>query len=458
MKPLTLERAAVMAQGLLLRGEPALTIDSVHFDTRQLAAGALFVAIRGTGRDGHDFLLQAANSGARAAIVSDQSKIPDQLPEDFGLILVNDTLRSFQKLSAAYRHGFSIPFIAVTGSNGKTTTKDILSHVLETKLSVYKTHKNLNNHLGVPYSLLQLDDSHQAAVLELGMNHAGEIDLLASLVQPQISVITYIGDAHMEHFGSREKIALAKAELLPHTSPDGLVLLNGDNPYLRQVAHLYPGKILYYSVEGPADIWAEQIQSNEEGTRFEVRFAAGERFSLFIPLFGIHNVLNTLPAIAIARQFGIEPNEIRAALATVSLSAMRFQVLHAASGAILVNDAYNASPSSMEAAITTFAEIFPDRKKVLVLADMFELGTESANLHAQVGRFANAYADRFTHLIAIGDHARYLAEAYRGPKSVFPNKETALPALQAYQNEEHALLFKGSRGMKLETLVQELLT
>jgi UDP-N-acetylmuramoyl-tripeptide--D-alanyl-D-alanine ligase len=252
MKPISLERAAAMAEGLLLRGEPTLTVGSVHFDTRQIQPGALFVAIRGSARDGHDFLLQAAESGACGAIVSDEAKIPPQLPQSFGLILVNNTLRAFQKLAAAYRRTFAFPFVAVTGSNGKTTTKDIIAHVLEQKLSVYKTFKNLNNHLGVPYSLLQLEDRHQAAVLELGMNHAGEIDLLASLVKPQISVITHIGDAHIEYFGSRDKIALAKAELLPHTSPDGLVLLNGDNEYLRKVAHLFAGETLYYSLNGPA--------------------------------------------------------------------------------------------------------------------------------------------------------------------------------------------------------------
>ncbi|MFY0545098.1 UDP-N-acetylmuramoyl-tripeptide--D-alanyl-D-alanine ligase [Brevibacillus sp. H7] len=457
MKPISLERAASMAEGLLLQGEPASTVGSVHFDTRELTPGALFVAIQGKGRDGHDFLLQAADNGARAAIISDQTKIPRDLPAEFGLLLVNDTLRAFQKLAAAYRRGFSFPFVAVTGSNGKTTTKDMIAHLLESKLPVYKTFKNLNNHLGVPYSLLQLDDAHQAAVLELGMNHAGEIDLLASLVQPKISVITHIGDAHMEYFGSREKIALAKAELLPHTDPDGLVLLNGDNPYLRQVAHLYPGTILYYSVEGPADIWAENIKSDERGTRFDVRFSSGEGFSVFLPLFGQHNVLNALPAIAIAQRFGMEREEIQSALSTVSLSAMRFQVLNSARGAVLINDAYNASPSSMEAAISTFAELFPDRRKVLVLADMFELGSESASMHAQVGAFANTYVDRFALLISIGEQSRFIHEAYHGEKCHFAAKEEALKTLQSLDTAEHAILFKGSRGMKLETLIQELL-
>jgi UDP-N-acetylmuramoyl-tripeptide--D-alanyl-D-alanine ligase len=456
MKPISLERAAAMAEGLLLRGAPSLAVGSVHFDTRQLQPGALFVAIRGNARDGHDFLQQAADDGACGAIISDESKIPPQLPESFGLILVNDTLRAFQKLAAAYRRTFTFPFIAVTGSNGKTTTKDIIAHVLERKLSVYKTFKNLNNHLGVPYSLLQLEDRHQAAVLELGMNHAGEIDLLASLVKPQISVITYIGDAHIEYFGSRDKIALAKAELLSHTAPGGLVLLNGDSEYLRKVAHLFKGETLYYSVNGPADIWADNISAEDNGTRFDVRFRSGESFSVFLPLFGKHNVLNALPAVAIARRLGLSDEEIAAALATVRLSAMRFEVIHSQSGAVFINDAYNASPSSMEAAIATFSELFPNRKKVLVLADMFELGADSAVMHAQVGSFANQLRDRFHRLIAIGELSRHLYDAYQGEKLHFASKEAAVEALLPMRTAEFAILFKGSRGMKLETLLQQL--
>jgi UDP-N-acetylmuramoyl-tripeptide--D-alanyl-D-alanine ligase len=456
MIPIPLEQVATMAEGLLLQGNSGAQIHSVHFDTRQLAADALFVAIRGELRDGHDYILQAANNGARAALISDQTKIPDGLPRQFGLVLVNDPLRSFQKLAAAYRKQFAIPFVAVTGSNGKTTTKDMIAHVLGAKLPLYKTYKNLNNHLGVPFSLLQLERSHQAAVLEMGMRHAGEIDLLASLVKPQISVITYIGDSHLEHFGTREKVALAKAELLPHTDPNGFVLLNGDNEYLRRVSHLYPGKILYYSVNGPADIWAEKIAADERGTSFEAHFRSGEAFPVFLPLFGKHNVLNALPAIAIARHFGLSAEEIRQALATVSLSAMRFEVIRPKAGALIVNDAYNASPVSMEAAISTFADIFPGHKKLLVLGDMFELGENSPQMHAAVGEFANRYAGKFSLLIAIGENARYLYDAYQGEKLYFAGKEEALAALLPFNTPEHAILFKASRGMMLETMLKAL--
>lgn len=455
MKPMKLEQIAVMAEGLILAGEADLPINSVHFDTRQLEAGALFVAIQGA-RDGHDFLLQAAEKGARAAIVSEQTKLPADLPADFGLILVNDTLRAYQKLAKRYRQQFNMPVIAITGSIGKTTTKDIVSHVLESKLALYKTYKNLNNHLGVPYSLTQLEDRHEAAVLELGMNHAGEIDLLASLVQPQISVITYIGESHLEFFGSREKIALAKAELLPHTDPAGFVLLNGDNEYLRKITHLYPGRVLTYSVEGPADVWGEEIRAVEDGMRFDVCFPGGERFSAYLPLFGKHNVLNALPAVAIGRYFGMSNEEIARALAAVQLSAMRFERTESKTGAVYINDAYNASPSSMEAAISTFASILPERAKVLVLGDMFELGPDSLEMHAQVGRFAGKLRDRFELLVAIGDHARALCDAYDGEKRYFASKAEAISTLSQLCTPDRAFLFKASRGMELWTVMEEM--
>lgn len=456
MKPIALQQAVIHAEGMLLKGNPEAAITSVHFDTRQLAPGALFVAIQSGARDGHDFLLEAAEKGAAAALICDQDKIPSQLPEDFGLILVNDTLRAFQKLSAAYRKGFSAPHIAITGSIGKTTTKDIVAHILESQYPIYKTYKNHNNHLGVPYSLLQVEPDHQAVVLELGMNHAGEIDLLASLAKPQISVITYIGESHIEFFGTKEKIALAKAELLPHTAPDGLVLLNGDSEYLHKIAHLYHGEIMYYSVTEKADIWADQIEPFEDGMRFEVCFASGEHFPAFLPLFGKHSVLNALPAIVIARRLGMTNDQIVEALATVKLSAMRFEKIQSDHGALYVSDAYNASPTSMEAAIGTFAELFPERKKVLVLGDMFELGLESDDLHRQVGAYASQLRAHFDLLVTIGNHSRFISESYGGEKLHFATKDEATQALLPLRDAKHAFLFKASRGMELWTIVTDL--
>ncbi|MFD2369718.1 UDP-N-acetylmuramoyl-tripeptide--D-alanyl-D-alanine ligase [Brevibacillus sp. GCM10020057] len=456
MKPIALKHAVIKAEGMLVAGDPGLLLSAVHFDTRQLAPGALFVALTTGARDGHDFLLQAAQQGAVAALISDESKVPQGLPQGFGLILVNDTLRAMQKLAAAYRKELTIPHIAVTGSVGKTTVKDIVAHVLGSHFPVYKTYKNLNNHIGVPYSLLQIEEEHQAAVLELGMNHAGEIDLIASLVKPEISVITYIADSHIEHFGSREKIALAKAELLPHTSLDGLVLLNGDSAYLRMIAHLYPGQISFYSVEGPADIWAEEIRSAEDGMHFTVCFASGERFAAFLPLYGKHSVLNALPAVAIGKRLGMSNAQITDALSTVKLSAMRFEQVKSAHGPVYISDAYNASPTSMKAAIGTFAELFPDRQKVLVLADMFELGPDSDAMHAQVGAYANGLRDRFSLLVTVGEYSRHISDAYEGDKLHFATKDEAVAALLPLRDARHAFLFKASHGMELWTIIGDL--
>ncbi|GED72825.1 UDP-N-acetylmuramoyl-tripeptide--D-alanyl-D-alanine ligase [Brevibacillus reuszeri] len=456
MKPITLDLAVKRAEGLLLAGSPNLAISSVHFDTRQLTTGSLFVALTGGVRDGHDFLLQAAEQGAAAAIISNQEKIPAQLPNDFGLILVNDTERAFQKLAGAYRKDFSIPYVAITGSIGKTTVKDIVAHVLASQVPVYKTYKNLNNHLGVPLSLLQIEEQHEAAVLELGMNHTGEIDLIASLAKPDISVITYIGESHLEFFGTREKIALAKAELLPHTAPDGLVLLNKDSEYLPMVAHLFAGEIMYYSVTGPTDLWAERITPVEDGTQFDICFASGERTPAFIPLFGTHSVLNSLPSVAIAKRLGISIEQIVAALATIKLSAMRFEQVPSRHGSLYISDAYNASPTTMEAAIRTFADLFSDRKKVLVLGDMYEMGPESIEMHAQVGTNINDLVDHFELLVTIGDESRNIHDAYHGEKLHFLTKAEALTALLPLRDASHAFLFKASRGMELWTMLTDL--
>ncbi|MBO8164112.1 MAG: UDP-N-acetylmuramoyl-tripeptide--D-alanyl-D-alanine ligase [Brevibacillus sp.] len=455
MKPIPLRQVAVMTEGLLISGNPEKLVTSAHFDSRLLEEGGIFIAVVGE-RDGHDYLSAAAEKGACAALISNEAKLPSNLPEDFGVILVNDTVRAFEKWGGKYRQQYDLPIIAVTGSNGKTTTKDMLAHLLGQTMSVYKTYKSFNNHLGVPYSLLQLDESHQAAVLELGMNHAGEIDRLAALVQPQISVITNIGDAHIEYFGSRQKIALAKGELLPHTAEDGLVLLNGDSPYLRQIAHLYTGRILYYSVQGPADLWAEEIRTDERGTSFLVRFSSGESFTAALPLFGKHNVANALPAIAVAKELGLTTEQVKAALASVRISAMRFQVITAPGGALLINDAYNASPASMKAAIETFAEIYPTRRKVLVLGEMLELGAESARLHAEIGTYTSLYKEQLALVLTIGEATRPLYDAYQGEKLHVSNKAEAAAALRDVLDAGHAILFKASRGVRLETLVDEL--
>lgn len=442
----TIEEIVKITGGILLQGDGQASVTSVHFNSRKLEENALFIALTGGGRDGHQFLQMAQKAGASAALVSKHVETDSEL-RDLHLILVQDTERAFQALAKAHRQRLSIPIIAITGSNGKTTTKDMTAHILAKKLHVFKTYKNLNNHLGLPLSLLQILPEHEVAVLELGMNHAGEIDLLASIAQPSTSVITNIGDAHIGHFGSKERIAEAKGELLPHTDPNKYVLLNGDDPYVTSIAAKYVGKRYYFSTKKEMDIYTSEMSSDENGTHFELHIDQ-QSVSCFIPTFGAYNVANCLPGAFIAYQFGFSLAEIAESLRDLSISDMRFQVLSGSNGSILINDAYNASPTSMKAAIETFADIYPERQKVLVLGDILELGEQADELHAQIGEYLKNKA--FT-LITIGEKAKHISEKAAGKHCL--SKEVAVEALQPYLNRNHAILFKASRGIKLEEII-----
>ncbi|MBN6186178.1 UDP-N-acetylmuramoyl-tripeptide--D-alanyl-D-alanine ligase [Aneurinibacillus sp. BA2021] len=458
----TVQEIVEITQGTLLQGEQQTEITSVHFDSRKIEHGALFVALTGGARDGHEFLQKAAEMGAKAAFVSDEAKAQAAgMEADFALILVDDTEKAFQQIARIYRNRLSLPIVAITGSNGKTTTKDILAHLLSGRKNVYKTYKNFNNHLGVPLSLLQITPETEAAVLELGMNHAGEIDFLAGMVRPSFSVITNVNDAHIEFFGSRELIAQAKGEILGHTNPDGFACLNQDNELVANLAHLNPGKTYFYHVhhegeeERAADITASDIVFDENGSHFVVTTHDGEQFRCFMPLFGEHNISNALPCIFIARHLGIPSAEIAERLATLSISTMRFERVDGANGLLIINDAYNASPASMIASVKTFLSIYPERRKVLVLGDMYELGAESPAYHREVGTELRNMDMEFE-LVAIGQDAKHLAEGYGPGANYFTDKEEAKAYLAAFKSADYALLLKASRGMELETLLDSL--
>ncbi|QYY41892.1 UDP-N-acetylmuramoyl-tripeptide--D-alanyl-D-alanine ligase [Aneurinibacillus thermoaerophilus] len=455
----TVKEIMEITAGELLAGDQNTVITSVHFDSRQIKEGALFVALTSGARDGHDFLVNAAAGGAVAAFVSDRAKaLSAGLPSTFALICVKDTEKAFQQIARIYRNRLTIPIAAITGSNGKTTTKDILAHLLSGQKKVYKTYKNFNNHLGVPLSLLQITPDTEAAVLELGMNHAGEIDFLAGIVRPTYSVITNVNDAHMEFFESKEMIAKAKGEILGHTDPDGFACLNQDNELVANLAHLNPGKTYFYHVQRAgeksctADITASNLSFDENGSRFVVTMNGGEPFECFMPLFGEHNISNALPAIFIAMHLGISRDEIIKQLATLTISAMRFERLEGANGLLVINDAYNASPSSMVASVETFLSIYPDRKKVLILGDMFELGAQSEAYHHEVGKKLKELDKEFE-LVAIGKDAKHLAKGYGPEARYFVDKDEAAAYLERFKSNNYAVLLKASRGMHLETLL-----
>lgn len=440
-------------QGELIRGSKDQQIDFFHFDTRQLKNGSLFIALTDGARDGHQFLEEAQKQGAVAALISNKDYC--KLAPELSYVVVKDTQRAFADIATWYRNKLSIPFIAVTGSNGKTTTKDMIAHILGCKKKVFKTYKNYNNHLGVPLSILQIDSSHEAAVIEMGMNHPGEIDYLAGITKPDISVIINVTDAHIEFLGSKENIAKAKGELLPHTSKNGFAILNGDNPYVVPLETLNPGKTYFFRLEKKSDIYATNLLTTDQGTNFIVHTPIGQA-ECTIPMFGNHNVANVLPAIFIAIRFGYSLEDIVQSLSTLSITPMRFELVKGPNQAVIINDAYNASPTSMKSSIKAFSEILPKRKKIVVLGDMFELGNEKETFHREVGRFLSSLSTNFQTLVTVGDLSKFIAEGASIPSHHFTDKEEAAKFLRQFLDSEHALLFKASRGMKLEEIIAAL--
>ncbi|WP_048600326.1 UDP-N-acetylmuramoyl-tripeptide--D-alanyl-D-alanine ligase [Rubeoparvulum massiliense] len=431
--------------------------NGVQFDSRLVEPGNLFIPLTSGTRDGHVFIPNALQNGAHAIILSDSTYL-QTIPPSCTVFLIDDTEKALQALAAAYRQLLSTRIIAVTGSNGKTTTKDMTAHLLRSCFKTYSTYKNLNNHLGVPLSLLQIAEDDEMAVIEMGMNHAGELDFLGQLVQPNYSIITNVNDAHIEFFGTREKIAEAKAELITHTDPKGCLLLNGDDPLVRAMSSRYAGQVYLYGISSDdTDIQATAIHADADGTHFQVRIGEQISFPCQIPLYGKHNVSNLLPGLLLAHLLGASIEALQEQARTLQISGMRFERIIGKNEALLINDAYNASPTSMRAAIDTFASILPEKKKVLVIGDMFELGEDSAQLHAGLGDYVNSYASQLSCVFTLGESMEHFHHHYEGRKQHCTTHQELAEALQPYLLPNYALLFKASRGMTLEKVIEALL-
>ena len=438
----------------MLQGNPDVLVRGVATDSRKVKNGDIFVALRGQQVDGHDFLQKAVELGAAALLVAHQL---DTVPEVVPVIQVANTLQALQELAAYNRLQTDIPVVAVTGSNGKTSTKDMIAAVLQTRYHTLKTEANYNNELGLPLTLLNLRQEHQAAVVEMGMRGPGEIHFLAELAKPTGAVITNIGEAHLERLGSVHNIALAKTEVLEHISEEGFALLNGDSPRLRELATRCQGKVWFYSLEGNADIVARNIRPEGGSVRYEVTFPGGAG-EIYLPVPGSHNVMNSLAAIGVGLQLGLTFEEIARGLAQVALSYMRLEILQA-NEMTIINDTYNASPSSTKAAIRVLQETASGRK-IVVLGNMYELGTMEESGHREVGEAAaKAGVD---HLIAVGNLAQWIAAggitgglAQEQVHHCEDNSQ-ATYVLRTIIKSGDTILVKGSRGMAMEQIVKEL--
>jgi UDP-N-acetylmuramoyl-tripeptide--D-alanyl-D-alanine ligase len=447
---------------LLARGKDAFT--GFLIDSREAKGGELFFPLRGEREDGHKFISDALKKGAAGSLLERGRQNFFQgvgFPHGKTLIVIDDTLQALHKLALFNRQKYLIPLMAITGSNGKTTTKDLVASVLATRYNVLKTEGNLNNHLGLPLMLLRLNEKHEIAVLEMGMSGPGEIALLASLAHPSLGVITNIGEAHLEYLGSVENISRAKNELIVAMGDKGKAFLNGDDAYLRRMGRNFSGQVFYFGFGEKANLRALNYFSCGDGLKFAVQVPGMKAQEFQIPIPGKHNVYNALAAIAAGLHFEIGIEKIKKGLAEAKISAMRMEKRVAKGGFLVINDTYNASPSSMIAALLTLKDLAKGSRSIAVLGDMLELGSMAEEGHLSVGRYlADLSLD---YLVTVGELAVSIG---RGAKEAgFPKRKIyeaktpreALEHLHSLELKGSSVLIKGSRMMRLEQIAGELL-
>ncbi len=419
-------------------------------DSRTLNPGDLFIALKGENFDGHDYVAAALERGAVAALVQAGKKI-DVVPKR--LLAVDDTLRSLQSLGAAARRLWGKPLLAVTGSAGKTTTKEILAHLLMTRLRVMKSTGNLNNHIGLPLQLLKLEPEHDVAVVEMGMNHAGEIRALGALAHHDLAIVTCVAPVHLEFFDSLRDIARAKYEIIETLHHGGVAVLNADDEYVSQFGRDFKGKVVTFGIKKSADISAQNVRLHgAEGSSFDLMIE-GVRESVTLPLVGEHNIYNALAATAAASQKGISPSQIASALGTLKPPDKRGQVIELA-GATLINDCYNSNPKALNAMIDMLASMSAQRH-ILVAGEMLELGPCAASLHTECGR--HAAEKKIDLVIGVRGLAKALVEGASTSGVLARFVETAEEAGEWLAKELRpgdAVLLKASRGVKLERTLE----
>ncbi|HLW54051.1 MAG TPA: UDP-N-acetylmuramoyl-tripeptide--D-alanyl-D-alanine ligase [Candidatus Angelobacter sp.] len=423
-------------------------------DSRTLNQGDLFIALRGDRFDGRDFVEAALKKGAVAALLEpgqDGAKAADPSR----LLYVDDALHALQALGAAARRVWGKPLMAVTGSAGKTTTKEILAHLLATRYRVMKSTGNLNNHIGLPLQLLKLEMEHDLAVVEMGMNHAGEIRALGTLAAHDLAVVTAVAPVHLEFFESLGAIARAKYEIIETLHPGGAAVLNADDDYVSQFGRDFHGKVVTFGIRRAADVSAQNVKlKGVEGSEFEL-VSGSVRERVRLPLVGEHNIYNALAGAAAALKHGVMPSQIAAALATLRPSEKRGQVLELR-GATIINDCYNSNPRALKAMIDTLASI-PARRHILVAGEMLELGPTAEALHREAGEHAGE--KKIDIVIGVRGLARALAEGACGGGSQSQFVETPEEAgewLARELRQGDAVLLKASRGVKLERALEAL--
>jgi UDP-N-acetylmuramoyl-tripeptide--D-alanyl-D-alanine ligase len=444
---LSLARAAELMQA---NGsfEPDAISTGYSIDSRTVRSGELFFAVIGERLDGHDFVEEALKKGAVAAVVRhDQvARFAAKLP----LLAVDDTLRALQQIAEAVRLIWGKPLIGVTGSAGKTTTKEIIAQVLGIRHHVLKSHGNLNNHFGLPLQLLKLEAAHDIAVIEMGMSHSGEITALAELALPNCGVVTLVAPVHLEFFGSIVDIARAKYELIQSLPAGGIAVLNADDPYVSQFGRDFHGQVVTFGLRKPADISAQNIKPSLQalGSAFDI-ICNGETAAATLPLLGEHNVYNALAGVAVGLQYGVSLPEAARALASLSAGDKRGQILRHA-GATIINDCYNSNPKALESMVQTLATM-PAQRRIVVAGEMLELGPSGEELHRASGRLMAEQG--INRVLGVRGLARLIVEGAASANLVaefVATPEEAGEWLRRNVKAGDLVLLKASRGVRLE--------
>ena len=453
MKGITFADIEKATGGKCIRGSLKNEISSVCIDSRKCLPGSLFFALRGEQSDGHEFLEAANLSGCKGAVIS---KGVSDFPLE-NCILVKDTLKALQDLARYYLESFSIKKIAITGSTGKTTTKDMLAAICETKFKTAKTLGNYNNHIGLPLTILSMDEDTQVGIFEMGMDKRGEIEFLANLVKPDMGIITNVGHSHLEKLGTRENILNAKLEVTTYFGRDNILIINTDGDVLSTESVKGNYRIINTGLGEKNHYIISNIKDNDHGISFDLTFE-GEVQRIELPIPGRHNALNAALALACGKELGISIKDGSCGLKNLELTEKRLRIT-AKNGIKVIDDTYNASPDSVRGALDVLSTQ-KGLRKIAILGNMFELGEETEKHHYEIGKYAGAIGVDV--VVTVGDIAYNIGVGAREHLSIkqvlsYSNLEELMPEIQSLLQPGDVVLVKGSRGMKLEEIVKKIL-
>lgn len=460
-KPWTIEQILNATGGELAAGPAAAEFAGISIDSRQISGNELFVAVKGATHDGHAFVPEISDKGIRGIVINRHQfskMVRDRISPGVSCVLVDDTTKALGDLAAFHLRRFPIPMVCITGSNGKTTTKEMTALVLGEKFNTLKTAGNLNNEFGVPLTLFCLNSSHEAAVIELGMNHPGEIRRLSEICRPDIGVITNVGPAHLEGLGSVNAVMAAKGELIENLKPDGIIILNGDDDHCRQLGKASLRKVIFYGQSADADVRATEIADIENTTTFTLRLPE-ENCVITISAPGRFMVSNALAAAAVGHLNGLNARQIKSGIEKFRPVSGRMDIKKSRKGFFIIDDSYNANPGSMKAAITTLASVKGNQKGALVAGDMLELGGQAELLHEQIGAFAACSG--VNRLFLTG---KYAASFKKGAQQqgmaeediIIGDKFELVKSLVQYLGPQDWVVVKGSRSAKMDEIVAQL--